>query len=111
MLHEAPRHDGSDLVVALLKLQAAYLFGDLAHRAVIVERLAGPGIAHEARILLDPDPLTGLIAIDFRDELGDAAVLEEKVMDLGSTRGIGIPFAGNVIDRGEHLFFRLESVQ
>ena len=40
-LQQAPRHDRGDLAVAILQFQPAHRLGDIVHRALVVERLAG----------------------------------------------------------------------
>ena len=95
-LQQKPRHDRRDLVVAILDIELADGLRDLAHGAVVVERLASLLVAYQAHILLDPDALARLMAVNLRDDVRHLAVLEHHLVDLGATVRIDVPFVCDV---------------
>ena len=111
MLVKAGGEHGRDLVVAVLQLQPADRLGHFAHGPVIVERLAGFRVAHEAHAFLDPDPLARAVPVDLRDEVVDPARLEQHLVDLGAAVRIDVPFRSDIVAAADQLLFRLIAVQ
>jgi hypothetical protein len=98
------------LFVDAERLGGAAALGDVDHRA-LVEQRAALLVAHDPGILADPDALARLVAIDLGLEPGDAPVALQQRLERGATPGLDIPFAGDVVDRGQKLVLAVIAVQ
>src|SRR5690606_28359140 len=95
-LEQAAGHLPHQLGKLLLQPEALHRFGDLANRALVIERLAARLVAHEAGRLRDPDALARLVAVDLRDEVDHLAVAFQDALEVGATLRLDIPFARDV---------------
>src|SRR5690606_5531054 len=72
-LEEPARNLVRQLLQQLLRMQLPYRLRDLAHRALVEERLA-PLVVDEACRLRDPYAFARLVAVYFGDEIAHEAV-------------------------------------
>ena len=110
-LEQAARRLGGDLGVALLLGHQRHRAGDLAHRALVVQRLARGRVAHQTGIFGDPDALARLVAVDLGDEVAHDAALRQLAAELLAPVRLDIPFARDVVDGEQHLGFALVAVE
>src|SRR6185369_16087061 len=99
------------LAELFLELQPLDRLGDLAHRALVVEQLAGLPVPHRTRRFGDPDALAAFVAVDLGDEILDLAVALEDGAELVASRRLDVPLPGDVLDAGNLLGLARIAVQ
>jgi len=95
----------------VLQLQAADGFGDLADCSLVMHRVAGSLVPHQAQAFLDPYSFAGVVAVDLGNEAGGLARIEQDLVDLVAAARIDIPLTADIVHCTQHLRLGLVAVQ
>ncbi len=112
VLLEAARHDRGDLAVAVLQLEAAHRLGDVAHGAVVVERLRRS--SRRARGARSPRSRSARASCAGRlpRRCRVTRPLRSSILvDFGAAVRIDVPFRRDVVAGADELLFRLVAVE